>query len=292
MLYRCAQEYLTKSLHPTPERVTQKLRVGLMYLDALARQNKTDLLLNGTHLDFGTGWHPTIPLLFYSLGVKRQYLFDLVPVLNGRMVEKTVRTFRDIVTAADWLQQNETQRNALKLQRIPPETPQTDWRKYLQELGISYHAPYADFFPSLAGKIDVVTSTQVLLHIPRDAMRWCFGQIHNCLKPGGLFLATIHLRDLYADADKTISDYNHLRYSADEWENRINSPLMSYNRFKARDYRELLEEAGFELAAFEVEQGTEAHLRQLEAIKIDACFGRYSREELAARHLFFIARKK
>src|SRR5689334_4657297 len=93
LLYRFAQEHLTKSLDPIPERVTQKLRIGFMYFDALAAQNKTDLLLNGTHLDFGSGWHPTIPFLFYSLGVQRQYLFDLAPVLNARMLEKTLKTF-------------------------------------------------------------------------------------------------------------------------------------------------------------------------------------------------------
>jgi len=331
LLYRFAQEHLTKSLDPIPERVKQKLRVGGMYVEALAKQGKADLLFNGTHLDFGTGWHPTIPLLFYSMGVNLQYLFDLVPVLNGKMVEKTVETFLGIVTEPSWPKRSELKRlppgpalpgtNTLYIgerqdgrmvmvcpgqqgseedgserpgdyEFIPGKDISRDWRKYLDRLGISYHAPYSEFFPSLSGQIDVVTSTQVLLHIPREPMRWCFGQIYNSLKPGGLFLATIHLRDLYADADKSISDYNHLRYSVDEWENRINSPLMSYNRFKARDYRELLEEVGFELPVFEVEQGTDTHLKELDQVPLDPYFKRYSREELAARHLFFIAQKK
>src|SRR5205823_1133410 len=79
-LYRFAQEHLTKSLNPLPTRVSQKLEVGLLYLNTLARLGKTDLLLKGVNLDFGAGWHPTIPLLYYSMGVGRQYLFDLVPV--------------------------------------------------------------------------------------------------------------------------------------------------------------------------------------------------------------------
>jgi SAM-dependent methyltransferase len=144
----------------------------------------------------------------------------------------------------------------------------------------------------LADKIDVVTSTQVLLHIPREPMRRCLRQIHHSLKPGGLFLATIHLRDLFADSDKRISDYNHLRYSTGSWERWVNSPLMSYNRFKARDYRELLEEAGFTLLLFAVEPGSPEHVKALERLPIAPCFQRYSREELAARHLLFVAQKK
>ena len=284
-VYRFAREHLTKSLDPRPDRVKQKLDVGIMYLDALAAHNKLDLLLNGTHLDFGSGWHPTIPFLFYSMGVQRQCLFDLMPVLNRRMVEQTLATFRSVVIDPAWPRHS-------RLKRIPPEMQQTDWRKYLDQLGISYHAPYAESVPKLAEQIDVITSTIVLLYIPVEPLRWCIEQIHKCLKPGGLFLATIHLRDLYADSDKTISDYNHLQYSPEEWDNKINSALMSHNRLKARDYRELLENAGFTLPVFDVEVGTEAHLKQLDSIRIHPYFSRYSGEELAARHLFFIAQKK
>jgi len=49
LLYRFAQEHLTKSLDPIPERVKQKLRVAAMYVDALEKQGRADLLLNRTH---------------------------------------------------------------------------------------------------------------------------------------------------------------------------------------------------------------------------------------------------
>src|SRR5262245_59443903 len=143
-LYRYTQEHVTKSLDPIPSRVTQKLQVGLLYLDTLARQAHADKLLKGTLLDFGSGWHPTIPLLNYSMGVSRQYLFDLVPVLNGRMVERTVKTFRAVANDPQWPHRS-------KLQRLPPEFSGADWHAYLDLLGISYHAPYAEVFPSLAG---------------------------------------------------------------------------------------------------------------------------------------------
>ena len=67
---------------------------------------------------------------------------------------------------------------------------------------------------------------------------------------------------------------------------------MSYNRLRAPDYRELLEQAGFELLAFDIEPGTAADLAELEQIPLAKCFQRYSREDLAAKHLFFAARKR
>ena len=105
-------------------------------------------------------------------------------------------------------------------------------------------------------------------------------------------MATVYLKDLFADKDKGISKYNHLRYSAESWERWVSSPLMAFNRFKARDYRELLEEAQFEIRRFEIEQGTAEDLKELAGIPIDPFFKRYSREELAAKNLFFVAQKR
>jgi hypothetical protein len=284
-VYRYLQENITQSLAPTSERVNQKLDVGLQYYRALAELNDVDLLLNGTHLDFGAGWHPTIPLLYHSLGTPRQHLFDVFPVMDRKMVQATVRTFLDIAAQPGW-----ASRPLVK--RLPPLVADQDWHDLLTGLGMTYSAPYARVFPSLYGKVDVVTSTQVLLHIPREAMRWCFDQIYASLKSGGLFLATVHLKDLYANMQDGLSKYNHLRYSPESWERWVNSPLMSFNRFKAPDYRQLLEETKFEIVRFDVEPGTAADLEELARIRVADCFARYSREELAARHLFFVARKQ
>jgi len=281
-LYRFGQEQLTKSLVPTRERVDQKLQVGERYFEWLKAQGKEQQLLQGTHLDFGAGWHPSIPLLYYAMGCNKQYLFDLVSVLDRSMVQQTIETVLSIISSGRW---------PGRLKRLPPRLTDDDWRGFLRNLGITYHAPYAEMFPQLAEQLDVVTSTQVLLHIPREPMLWCFEQIHRSLKAGGLFLATIHLRDLLATA-QGLSKYNHLRYSTTTWERWINSRLMSYNRFRAIDYRQLLEQAGFEIIDFEVEGGTPEDFQELEKIPIADSFKKYSREELAAKHLFFVARKR
>jgi len=209
----------------------------------------------------------------------------LAPVLDEALVRQTVDTVLGILNDPQWHAHD-------KLKRLPPVFKGGDWKQYLAGLGISYHAPYAEVFPELAGSLHVVTSTQVLLHIPREAMQWCFAEIHRSLKSGGVFLATVHLRDLFAGSQPGLSKYNQLRYSRETWERWINSPLMSYNRFRAPDYRELLEEAGFEIVHFEVEGGTPEDFKELDAIPVAECFKKYSREDLAAKHLFFVVQKK
>jgi len=283
--YRFTQKYMTGSLRATEARVSQKLEIGLQYLDWLNKHDLGTRLLAGQHLDFGAGWHPTIPLLYHSLGVKRQYLFDVSPLLDDELVRETLEIFLSIVNRPDWPHRP-------SLRRLPPPMGSKPWREYLDSLGITYQAPYNGAFGSLAAGLDLITSTQVLLHIPRSVLAGCFAQIHSGLVPGGIFLATIHLRDLLTASQPGISKYNQLRYSNETWERWINSSLMSYNRLRAPDYRELLEQAGFELLSFEVEQGTAADLAELEQVPVAKCFQNYSRDDLAAKHLFFCARKR
>ena len=101
-LYRFTQKNITGSLRPTNARISQKINVGLYYLDWLEHHGGKEKLLGGSHLDFGAGWHPTIPLLFHSLGVERQYLFDLTPLLDQQLVEQTVEIFLSIVEDPQW----------------------------------------------------------------------------------------------------------------------------------------------------------------------------------------------
>ena len=284
-LYRFSQEQFTKSLVPTRERVAQKTGVGLRYYQWLEENNCGAQLVGGTHLDFGTGWQPTIPLLYYSLGVDRQILFDIVPVLNGELVASTQKTFCALAQAPDCPFRN-------KLRRLPEIPPaHRGSLMALEKMGIHYFAPYQRKLDELDGAIDVVTCTQVFLHIDKAVLLQIFRGLHRSIKKGGKFLATIHLYDLYTNSDRGISQYNHLKYSPQVWNSWINSSLMSYNRLRAPDYRELLTAAGFAIRHFEVEKPAADDLKQLERIRKDSSFSKYSPEDLGAKHLFFVAEK-
>jgi hypothetical protein len=285
-IYRYCQERLTRSLVPTRERVMGKVEVGMQYWDWLRSARVPMESLQKPFLDFGAGWHPTIPLLFYSLGVERQHLCDVSPILNGELIAQTVETVRSILTNPKWPRRSE-------LRRLPEPYSSSDlaWTDYLKKMGVTYHAPYPGIFEQVAGSVEIATSTQVLLYVPRAILLECFRGVHLALNKDGKFLATIHLWDLHATRENGLSQYNHLRYSPEVWEKWINSSLMSYNRLKAADYRQLLEEAGFQIRHFDVIGPTDADMEDLARIPIHSCFNRYSREELGAKHLFFVAEK-
>lgn len=280
-LYRWSQENITNSLVPTPERVRQKISVGASYFQCLRTHGLEHLLVQGSHLDLGAGWHPTLPLLFYCLGCPSQTLADVVPVMTRETARQTCGTFLEVLSSWDASLPLRPDRRQV-LQSYPwPSWP-------AREIGWDYQAPYMEWLRHHPPSLGLVTSTQALLHVPRTILRSIFTAVTKALKPGGVFMATIHLRDLFADADPTITPYNHLRYSPFLWNRVISSPLMSYNRLKAPDYRELLQEAGLRILEFHVSPGDPSHL---EKIRVHPCFSSYSREELAADHLFVAAQK-
>ncbi len=105
-------------------------------------------------------------------------------------------------------------------------------------------------------------------------------------------MATVHLQDILSGrAGDQVSKFHQFKYSPETWKRWFSSALMSYNRLRAPDYRTLLEEAGFRIAHFEVEPGKPADFERLNKIRIADCFKHYSPEDLAARHLFFVAQK-
>jgi len=282
-LYRLGQEKLTRSLEATRERIAQKIEVGLQYLTWLEKRGEVRCLVEGTHLDFGAGWHPTIPLLYYSLGVERQILCDLRPLLKAKSVAQTVTAFRSIVSGPEWA--HRFQFRPLADAEVLTGEPLGDW---LKSMGMSYFAPYESQLAKLAGSVDVVTCTQVLYYVQRSSMPGCLSQIRSVLKPGGKFLATIRLTtpDLGG-----LSNYGHMKFSPETWQRYFNSSLLSYNLFKPPDYQQALQDAGFKVVHFEINRPTAEDWADLAKVTKHPYFDRYKPDDLVGKQLFFAAEK-
>jgi SAM-dependent methyltransferase len=284
-IYDIIQRHVTGSTIPTDVRVRSKLSVALDYWSWLKNNNRTAQALEGVHLDIGAGWKPVIPLAFYSLGFDRQVLVDIDDVMRPDTVIRTTEIYERIA-------EGDAKQRGIDLQRMPhAEGLSGTTRDMLRSFGIEYIAPYnTSHIEALQGTVSLATCTQVLLHVEESVLAELFKAAHTALKPGGIFVATVHLKPLYAGLEQSINDIEHLRYSPAEWRS-FGSSLMSYTRVKAPQYRALLEAAGFRLAAFDVTPGTKEDLLRLETSKVDTSFEGLTPEDLVARHLFFAAEK-
>ena len=287
-IYRYIQANWTKSIVATPARVGQKIDIGMRYIEWLLKNHyKIDDVRKMRHLDLGCGWHPTIPVLYSKMGLKNQVLTDLTHLID-------TQTFRESLEFVTQLTADSAHPAHHHLQESSGKAllANANLAELLAQAEMEYHAPYLDWAKSAGECIDFATCTQVLMHIERPILEDCFKIIFDLLRPGGIFMSTVHLYDIYSNSDRNISIYNHVRYSKRLWSNWVNSDMMPFNRYKARDYREALESAGFEIVELDIDPGTRDDLQALRSLKVHPEFSaRYTEEELADKHLFFVARK-
>jgi hypothetical protein len=283
-IYHFLQQKVTRSIAVTDGRVSQKIQVGMEYLDFVGRVFNVQDFSGITHVDIGAGWMPTIPLLFYSVGFERQLLCDIRRHMRVGVVSDVICSFREVVSRERSV--------ATRCKRMPPLVgPGVTLDSHFTQLGIRYITPYHinDLLKDKHAKL--ITCTQVLMHLNKEQLSALLQTIASSLKYGGIFITTIHLYDLWSDFDKSLSRYQKWKYSDFAWENLINSRMISFNRFTASEYKRLFEENGLEIVEFRVDEPTATDLEELKSIKVHKQFSQVPQRELGAKWLFLVAKR-
>ena len=284
--HQFTQEQVTRSTDATHDRINQKVEVGLRYWDWLDKNGRTTGFLNGRIVDFGAGWHPTIPLLWHLFGAKQQLMLDIQPNMDTPKVSDAVRLLNQISSDSSWKSKRFCKHQTLPLP-VHTELLSTALKSY----GIEYYAPYRKLLKENAGAFDSIVCTQVLQHIDKSSLRRQFSEFFHSLKSGGLLMGVAHLVGHFRNPNLQTGQYQHLEASPWVWDNFYNSSLMSFNRLKGPDYLQLLTESGFRIHNFEVEGPTAEDLAELKQTKIHPSFAHLTAEEVAAKLVFFVAEK-
>ena len=279
-LYHLLQRRVTGNALPDAGTALQKIGVGWRYL-LLAREILGHLEPRAmTHFDIGSGWMPTVPFLYYSLGTDRQRLYDVRRNLQLPVVAQTARVFDRVIGSLP---------GPTPVRQIPAPQSRDVLVGYLRRMGIEYVAPYspADFHGSRGWKL--ITCTQVLLHMDPESIASLFRALASVMCKGDLLMATVKCYDVWSDRDLKLSPYNKWRYSEFVWEHLVNSRLMSFNRLTPSRYRTLLQTAGFDIVRFDVTGPTDADTRELRRIPVHHSVRHLSEADLGAREVLFVA---
>jgi len=114
-----------------------------------------------------------------------------------------------------------------------------------QHYGIRYEAPADARRTRLEdGSVDLICTTSVLEHVPVDALRDILRECHRICHPESVSSHVIDYTDHYAHSDASISMYNFLRFTDDEWQ-RFNPDIHYQNRLRHVDYGQLFRSEGF-----------------------------------------------
>jgi SAM-dependent methyltransferase len=238
-------------------------------------------------LEIGTGWLPILPLCFFLGGIGSVATYDVTRHMSWRPTRRMVLTLDDHV---DWIAEQSAR---------SPQEVRTDYERLreatslddlLQRARVEYRAP-ADATRSgyRDAGVDVVLSNSVLEHVPRDTIAEMMRESARVLRPNGLAVHSVNCGDHYAYFDRRISPINYLTFTERQWR-RWNNDLLYQNRLRPRDFLEMAEAAGLELAV-RVHRTRPDLVDALEKLEVAPEFRHYPVDQLCCTSIDFVARK-
>jgi hypothetical protein len=275
------QQYVTRSIVLTPKQFADKLLEGRKYYE-LFRQHAPATRPDFKVVEIGTGWYPTIPLVFYLYGAVEIHTYDIAPLLH----RDRLKTLLDLVVtfAADGRLAKQLpglQEDRLKhLLALRPHADQQSPEAWLKRLNIHAAAQDARQTGLKSQDTDVIFSSGVLEYIPVPILREMLQEFRRIATPNAVMMHRLNLVDQFAYFDRSLSPFHHLKYTEKQWSWR-SSTLIWQNRIRISDYRKLFAEAGFIVKS---EENTSGTLAELQRVKLAPQFQNYTTEDLLILH--------
>jgi SAM-dependent methyltransferase len=222
--------------------------------------------------EFGAGWDLLMPLVYYAMGVQHQTVIDLHPLAR-----------LDLVT--DVAQRLSREAHRFGLARPPSlSSSNRDVASLLRTFGIDYRAPADARHTGLPdGSVDLVTSTDVMEHVPVADILPILSECRRILAADGLMRVRIDYQDHYWYFDANLTPYNFLRFSPDRWR-RFNPGLHHQNRLRHPEFLSLIEQSGLSIIEDDHPDPSGQDLAMLKRVPLSAAYRAMPAADVAVRY--------
>ena len=225
-------------------------------------------------LEIGAGDHLINTLMVYLMG-GRSNVVDIDHVVDFSIMKSAFSDYKNVLSQNNINGKNVNLYRLRKLNDIFDRNHlnKMDFVRLLGDIGINYvvakRPEYSKFFDSES--IDVVISEAVLEHVSKSDIRLMMINLKKILKPNGILLFYIDLRDHYARY-KNSNEYNYLSFSDLMWNRFFNTPMLYQNRLTIDEYYKLFTDNGFRILSSKETTGDVCQLTQLKTMKINKRF--------------------
>jgi hypothetical protein len=260
----------------------------------LRRMQEQQIPVEGREfLEIGTGWYPVLPILLSLIGAKRIVTVDLNPWLTPRSLKDTVEGF---ITVAEAVANDfDLSLSNVRSRLMGLRQQLTDGKRLPTEILASFSIDYR--MPCNASSthlpdhsIDYIISSNVLEHIPKEAIAEILVESRRILRRNGMHLHHIDPSDHYS-YDPRITSANFLKYSKVAWYYLGGSGLAYHNRLRGIDYHHLLTTHGFNISHEYVIHDTKARSAiESGTLAVHPDFAAYSIDELTCAIVDIFAR--
>lgn len=265
-LHYALQRYVTRRL-PRSEKQVRSIYTLARRLVAVYEEYSPRPLRDSTCFEFGAGRDLILPLAFSAHGAKRFITVDIERLAKLDLIRSNAAIVSR-VSGMDRLGVNSLE----DLDRV--------WN-------IEYRAPADARMTGLpSGSIDCAVSVETLEHIPRSDIVAILKELRRIMRPEGVMLMQIDYGDHFKGFDPSISAFNFLTYSEEDWA-PFQSRFQYVNRLRHSEYLQLFKEAGFDLLS---DQPDRRPLEQSVMERLAPCFAGFSSEDLFTLGSLIVAR--
>ena len=221
-------------------------------------------------LEIGSGWMPIMPYLLKIEGeCNTVFTFDINNHYHNKYIDELNAQFKND--------------GNLKVSQSGLHLP--DFVKYYPNSNV--------IGADLPQNVDLIFSRFVLEHVPPEdieAMHIRFSQEYD---EQTLIMHFISPSDHRAYSDKSISHYDFLKYSQDEWDN-IQTKFDYHNRLRLPQYLNIFEKTGFDVVHLEYDKVDPASRKYelFKQLKLHPDFESFLEEEILAGSIIVLLRKK
>jgi len=283
------QKYVTQSLDLTAGRFEHKLTQCRRHLETFQRFCP-DPQAPWTVLDLGTGWHPVVPLGLYLCGAKEVWTFDVVPLTSAKRIRDILERFSryaELGRLEPLLPGVQPQRLE-QLRHVLGNRRCRTANELLEPLGIHLRLQDARQTGVAAQAIDLFVSVDVWGHIPEPVLAAILTEFHRLASPRAVLSHLIDMTDLYWYGDRTITPFNFLQFTDQQWR-RYDNAIIPQNRLRISDYRQLLAAAQFQVVQ---ETNGLGSLEDLQRVPLAPRFQNYAQEDLLVLSSWLAARPR
>jgi hypothetical protein len=274
-LNRLLQEHVTGSLALTDAGFEAKMAQCAHHLKSFRQ------VRGATHgpraaFELGTGWYPIVPVGLALAGTERVTTIDVSPLLDRGRVARVLDLYAKALDEGRLDLPGVDYGRAGALIETARERREGGPAELLEVLGVTAVVGDARAVALPAASIDLLVSNNTLEHIAAGMLVGVLAELRRLAAPGAVMDHFIDHSDHYAHFDRSITEFNYLRYPPALWR-LFNNSLHYQNRLRASDYRRLFERAGFRVVA---EQSARGPASELAAVKLAAPFLGYKEADL------------
>ncbi len=271
------QEHVTRSLTLSEDVFATKVAQCSHHL-ARFREVRGGERPPGAVLELGTGWYPIVPIGLALAGADGVTTLDVSSLTDAHRTRRTLELYAvwldsgKLASALPGIDSARAER-ALSAAREPRSASAGD---LLARVGVRALVGDGRATGLPDGAIELVVSNNTFEHIPPAVLQAIMAELRRVASRGAVMDHFIDISDHYAHFDRSISEFNYLRYPPGAWR-LFNNRLQYQSRLRASDYRRLVADAGFTVVGEEAQRGA---AEELARIPLAPQFRQYAQEDL------------